>query len=217
MATIDGANVAQLKRFVVIAAAVLAAVAGFVNSVFIILSLDPVSHVTGSLSQSGVDVTTGDLSGLAGLATVLVAFFTGAIAAGAVLRARPQATGRRYGVVLLVEAALLGAAPLVVDVLQLPRHGAAHHAHDGNADRSRRPHRRPRLPQRASVERRAAGHHPGDLRRRWHRRCLRGGHSRLRSLWGPALCCTLLGLWYVTYRHRQHLNTHTQRRELVPA
>ncbi len=98
----------RLKRFVVIAAAVLAAVAGFVNSVFMTSLIFPVSHVTGSLSETSMDVTAGDLGGLADLATILVAFFVGAIASGALLGTRPQATGRRYGVSLLVEAALLG-------------------------------------------------------------------------------------------------------------
>ncbi|WP_110944686.1 YoaK family protein [Streptomyces niger] len=157
----DYAEDARLKRFVVIATAVLAAVAGFVNSVFLTSALLPVSHVTGSMSEVSMDVSGGDLSGLTSLVTVLVAFFGGAIAAGALLGPHTQTIGRRYGVSLLVEAALLGAAPLVATEqqnppyamivaavacglengifsnyrgLQLPWHSAAHQPHDRNAD-----------------------------------------------------------------------------------
>ncbi|WP_199896807.1 hypothetical protein [Streptomyces niger] len=29
--------------------------------------------------------------------------------------------------------------------------------------------------------------------------------AALRALWIPAMCCALLGGWYVLYRHRQHV------------
>lgn len=103
----------RLRRFVVLAAAVLAGVAGFVNSVFLTSLMSPVSHVTGSLSQSSTEIPAGDLSSLGGLAAILCAFFVGAVGAGLMLGAKSWATGRRYGWALLAEAALLAAAPLV--------------------------------------------------------------------------------------------------------
>ncbi len=33
--------------------------------------------------------------------------------------------------------------------------------------------------------------------------------AALHALWLPALCCALLGGWYVRYRHRQHITRHT--------
>lgn len=77
----------RLQRFVVLAAAVLAAVAGFVNSVFLTALISPVSHVTGSLSQSSMEVTDGDFHGVGTLAAILGGFFVGAIGAGLMLAA----------------------------------------------------------------------------------------------------------------------------------
>ena len=71
--------------------------------------LQPVSHITGYLSHISTDTAHAGNTGI--LATILLSFFAGAITAGAVLGPNPQMTGRRYGMALLVKAALLGAAP----------------------------------------------------------------------------------------------------------
>lgn len=218
---------ARLKRFVVIAAAVLAAVAGFVNSVFLTSLTLPVSHVTGSLSEASMDVTDGELSGLTSLATILVAFFGGAIAAGALLGRHTQTIGRRYGVSLLVEAVLLGAAPLVatekehLPVAMVLVAGACG-LQNGMFSNYR-----------GMVLR--TSHMTGtltDLGVLLGSRGYRGGQAwkgvllattlvtftaggvtgafaataaALHALWIPALCCALLGGWYVLYRHRRHV------------
>ncbi|MFI9029994.1 YoaK family protein [Streptomyces sp. NPDC053560] len=218
---------ARLKRFVVIAAAVLAAVAGFVNSVFLTSLLLPVSHVTGSLSQASMDVTGGDLSGLTNLATVLIAFFCGAIAAGALLGPHTQTIGRRYGVALLIEAALLGAAPLVAGEQQSTPYAmilAAGACGLQNGMFSN---------YRGMVLR--TSHMTGtltDLGVLLGCRGYRGGQAwkgvllattvvtfagggvagayaasaaALHALWIPATCCALLGGGYALYRHRRHV------------
>ncbi|GAA0451642.1 YoaK family protein [Streptomyces olivaceiscleroticus] len=218
---------ARLKRFVVIAAAVLAAVAGFVNSVFLTSALLPVSHVTGSMSEASVDVSGGDLSGLTSLVTVLVAFFGGAIAAGALLGPHTQTIGRRYGVSLLVEAALLGAAPLVATEQQDPPYAmivAAVACGLQNGIFSnyrgmvlRTSHMTGTLTD-LGVLLGCRGYRNGQA---WKGVLLAttlvtfaGGGvagaygasaAALRALWIPAMCCALLGGWYVLYRHRQHV------------
>lgn len=220
----------RLRRFVVMAAAMLAAVAGFVNSVFIALLGSPVSHVTGPLSEASLDVTGGDFSGLAHLATVLAAFFAGAIAAGAVLGTHPQATGRRYGTIVLAEAALLGVAPLVATerhnlIYAMIVAAVACGLQNGMFSNYRgmvlrTTHMTGTLTDLGVLLGRRDYRHG----QAWKGVLLAGtvvtfvgggvvgayvaSAAALYALWLPALCCALLGGSYVGYRHRQHRTHH---------
>lgn len=102
----------QVRAFISLYSGALSAVAGFVNSVLLVALLLPVSHVSGSLSHSSMDAADGSADGLFNLVIVLMSFFFGAVAAGAVLSGTESETGRRYGLALIVEAALLGVAAL---------------------------------------------------------------------------------------------------------
>ena len=218
---------ARLKRFVVIAAAVLAAVAGFVNSVFLTSLTLPVSHVTGSLSEASMDVTGGDLSGLTSLATILIAFFVGAIAAGAVLGPRTQTIGRRYGVALLAEAALLGAAPLVATekqnllfamILAAGACGLQNGMFSNYRGMVLRTSHMTGTLTDLGVLLGCRGYRNGQVWKgvllattlvTFAAGGLAGAHganaAALHALWIPALSCALLGGWYVLYRHRQQV------------
>jgi len=102
----------QVRAFISLYSAALSAVAGFVNSVLLVALVHPVSHVSGSLSYSSMNAANGRVDGLFNLVVVLASFFLGAVAAGAVLSGTESETGRRYGLALIVEAALLGVAAL---------------------------------------------------------------------------------------------------------
>lgn len=103
----------HVRAFVSLYAGVLSAVAGFVNSVLLIALVYPVSHVSGSLSHSSMDAAYGRVEGLFSLIVVLASFFFGAVVAGAVLSGTEAETGRRYGLALVAESALLTVAALV--------------------------------------------------------------------------------------------------------
>lgn len=227
---------ARLKRFVVVAAAVLAAVAGFVNSVFLTSLTLPISHVTGSLSEASKDVTGGDLSGLMSLATVLVAFFVGAIAAGALLGRHTQTIGRRYGVALLAEAGLLGFAPLVATeqknlafavVLAAGACGLQNGMFSNYRGMVLRTSHMTGTLTDLGVLLGGRGYRNGQA---WKGVLLAttlvtfvGGGvagayganaAALHALWIPALCCALLGGWYVRYRHRRHVTGQAPQRRV---
>jgi uncharacterized membrane protein YoaK (UPF0700 family) len=102
-----------LRWFVLLYASVLAAVAGFVNSVLLVVLIYPVSHVSGSLSHFSMDVVDGNFGDLRHLVVILLSFFAGAVAAGAILGDTTTETGRRYGAALVIESGLLCAATVL--------------------------------------------------------------------------------------------------------
>ncbi|MGZ8493057.1 MAG: YoaK family protein [Gemmatirosa sp.] len=89
------------------AAAVLAVVAGFVNAAAIALTSHPVSHHTGTIARLSQDAAFGRLLDLELMLALIGAFFVGAMASGAIVGTRRLLPGRRYGVVLVVEGAVL--------------------------------------------------------------------------------------------------------------
>ncbi|NLU69019.1 YoaK family protein [Streptomyces sp. HNM0574] len=222
----EDAEDARRKRFILITAALLAAIAGFVNSVFLTSLIYPVSHVTGSLSQSGMSVVAEGSGELGSLVTILLAFFAGGVAAGVLLGSQPPATGRRFGLALLAEAALLGAASLVVSREHLIWAVAAAAAACGlqngmfsnyrgmvlrtshmtgtltdlgvlvGSGRYRRVQAWRGLLLTASLLTFVAGGIVG---------ACQASTDGLTALRIPALCCAVLGLGYAIYRHHQRL------------
>ncbi|GGX33605.1 YoaK family protein [Streptomyces lomondensis] len=224
---------ASLKWFLVIAAAVLSAVAGFVNSVFLTSLTLPVSHVTGSVSKASMDVTVGNLGELRTLAAILVAFFAGAIGAGALLGSQTRRIGRRYGVALLVESVLLGLSPLVATgqqnllcamILAAGACGLQNGMFSNYRGMVLRTSHMTGTLTDLGVLIGCRGYRNGQA---WRGVLLAstlvafaGGGvvgayganmAALHALWIPALCCALLGGWYVRYRHRQHVAQARQR------
>lgn len=86
----------------------LSALAGFVNLHAFMRFQTPVSHLSGAAMHMGDEVGHGRFGAdLAHMALVLLAFFLGAVVSGAIVGQRVLVPGRRYGVVLMVEGAVL--------------------------------------------------------------------------------------------------------------
>lgn len=222
-----GTDENRLKRLAAVVGALLAANAGFINAAFLVSLVNPVTHVTGSLSNVGASVRAGDAQGIGLLALIVLAFFGGAMTAGALL-GRPLATGRRYGAALLMQAALLAVAPLFV-VADSVGFGAGLGAaatglQNGMSSNYRgvalrTSHMTGTLTDLGVLIGRR-GHRDGE---RWKGRLLAttlatfvtggalGGiwssHVGIYALWAPAMCCAVLGLAYLLYRHRQHVQS----------
>ncbi|WP_296282599.1 YoaK family protein [Pseudoxanthomonas sp.] len=101
----------QLPRWVWIGAVLLACVAGMVNVIgYLGFEHQAVSHLTGTTSLLGAAIAQGDLRAVIHLWGVLIAFCLGAMLSGLIIQDQTLKLGRRYGVVLALEAVLLIAA-----------------------------------------------------------------------------------------------------------
>ena len=86
----------------------LSAVAGMVNVIgYLGFAHQVVSHLTGTTSLLGLSLAQGDWSSAGILWGVLIAFSVGATISGLIVQDSTLQLGRRYGVVLIIEAALL--------------------------------------------------------------------------------------------------------------
>lgn len=98
----------RLPTWVWIGAVALSSVAGMVNVVgFLGFEHQAVSHMTGSTSQLGMAIAQGDWRAVGHLWGLLVAFSLGATLSGLLIQADTLQLGRRYGVALAIESALL--------------------------------------------------------------------------------------------------------------
>lgn len=101
----------RLPRWVWVGAITLAGIAGMVNAVgFLGFEHLAVSHVTGTTTQLGTALADGNWRGVRHLWAVLIAFSLGAMLSGLIIQDSTLRLGRRYGVALALEAALLLAA-----------------------------------------------------------------------------------------------------------
>jgi uncharacterized membrane protein YoaK (UPF0700 family) len=107
--------IARLPQWVWLGAWVMAFNAGIVNVVSLVgYGHQGVSHMTGITSQMGERVAAADLLGLAHLAGVALCFVVGSALSGLLVEDIALQLHKRYGVVLVLEAALLaGALPLM--------------------------------------------------------------------------------------------------------
>ena len=98
----------HLPRWVWIGAVALACVAGMVNVIgYLGFEHQAVSHLTGTTSLLGAALAQGDLRAIVHLWGMLIAFYVGAMLSGLVIQDQTLKLGRRYGVALALEAALL--------------------------------------------------------------------------------------------------------------
>ena len=98
----------HLPRWVWIGAVALACVAGMVNVIgYLGFEHQAVSHLTGTTSLLGAALAQGDLRAIVHLWGMLIAFCVGAMLRGLVIQDQTLKLGRRYGVALALEAALL--------------------------------------------------------------------------------------------------------------
>ena len=101
----------QLPRWVWIGTAALACVAGIVNVVgFLGFQHQAITHLTGNTSLLGAALVAGDDRASLHLLGSIAAFEAGAMQSGLIIQDSTLRLGRRYGVVLTLEAALLFAA-----------------------------------------------------------------------------------------------------------
>ena len=98
----------HLPRWVWIGAVALACVAGMVNVIgYLGFEHQAVSHLTGTTSLLGAALAQGDLRAIVHPGGMLIAFCVGAMLSGLVIQDQTLKLGRRYGVALALEAALL--------------------------------------------------------------------------------------------------------------
>ena len=98
----------RLPTWVWIGAVALSSVAGMVNVVgFLGFEHQAVSHMTGSTSQLGMALAQGDWRAVGHLWGLLIAFSLGAMLSGLLIQDNTLQLGRRYGVALAIESALL--------------------------------------------------------------------------------------------------------------
>lgn len=91
-------------------AAMLAAVAGYVNVVVLGVFAVPVSHMSGAVSRLGIDLATANRADLAVILAIVTGFLAGAVISGAIIGNRKLVPGRRYGFTLLLEGGVLAVA-----------------------------------------------------------------------------------------------------------
>ena len=98
----------RLATWVWIGAAALACVAGMVNVVgYLGFEHQAITHLTGTTSLLGAALAQGNLRAGLQLAGMLLAFVLGAVLSGLLIKDSVLQLGRRYGVALSFEAALL--------------------------------------------------------------------------------------------------------------
>ena len=98
----------RLPTWVWIGAVALSCVGGMVNVVgFLGFEHQAVSHMTGTTSQLGMALAQGDWRSIRHLWALLIAFSLGAMASGLIIQDSTLQLGRRYGVALALESALL--------------------------------------------------------------------------------------------------------------
>lgn len=88
----------------------LSGVAGFVNVVLLTEDRIGVTHVTGTVSRLSADLPRGDAWDALSVLPIIGAFMLGAVVSGAAVGEPGLRLGRTYGVVMLLEAALLAVA-----------------------------------------------------------------------------------------------------------
>ncbi|WP_300618866.1 YoaK family protein [Dokdonella sp.] len=101
----------KLPRWVLAGGALLAFVAGIVNATgFLGVQHQGITHLTGTTTLLGIAMGEGDLAHTLHFAALIGAFVAGCMASGMIVQDATLKLGRRYGVVLTMEAALLAVA-----------------------------------------------------------------------------------------------------------
>ena len=104
----------RLPHWIGFGSAILAFVAGHCNAVGLLgFENQAVSHVTGIVSQLGISLFA-EPERSVNLLCVFGSFFLGAVVSGIIIQDATLRLGRRYGVALLVESALLAVAVVLL-------------------------------------------------------------------------------------------------------
>ena len=95
-------------RWITFGAMTLACCAGCINAVgFLGLHHQALTHLSGTVTNLGMELARGDLQLAAHAALVILFFFLGCVLSGTIIRHSTLKAGRRYGVALACESALL--------------------------------------------------------------------------------------------------------------
>ncbi|MFC4762951.1 YoaK family protein [Dyella koreensis] len=105
----------QLPRWAWVGGGLLAFIAGMINAVgFMGFRHQAITHLTGTTTLLGAAVAEGNRGEMLHWTLAIVAFVFGAVLSGFIVQQHTLKLGRRYGVALMVESALLFAAvPLI--------------------------------------------------------------------------------------------------------
>lgn len=103
--------ISKLPKWVWVGSAVLSCIAGMINTVgFLGFQHQGVTHLTGSTTLLGIATATGNAPDTLHLLAVIGSFLAGCIFGGFLIQDSTLNLGRRYGVALMIESALLFAA-----------------------------------------------------------------------------------------------------------
>jgi uncharacterized membrane protein YoaK (UPF0700 family) len=107
---IDRQTLFRQVRHLLPGALLLTANAGFINAVVLGFFRTPVSHMTGAISHLGLDLANNRERDALASGSIVLGFLGGAVLAGMIVGAVKLVPGRRFGVAMMIEGALLGAA-----------------------------------------------------------------------------------------------------------
>jgi uncharacterized membrane protein YoaK (UPF0700 family) len=99
---------AKLPRWVLAGGAMLAFIAGIINATgFLGVQHQGITHLTGTTTLLGIALGERDVAGVLHFGALIGAFMAGCVASGMIIQDSTLRLGRRYGVVLVLEAVLL--------------------------------------------------------------------------------------------------------------
>jgi uncharacterized membrane protein YoaK (UPF0700 family) len=114
---------AKLPRWVLFGGMLLAFIAGIINATgFLGVQHQGITHLTGTTTLLGTAIGQGDVARMLHFAAMIGAFVAGCVASGVIIQDSTLRLGRRYGVVLTIEAMLL--------IVAVPLLGSGHPAGD---------------------------------------------------------------------------------------
>lgn len=109
----------QLPRWAWVGGGVLALIAGIVNAAgYMGFRHQAITNLTGTASLFGIAIGTGDTAEIWHWGVSILAFVSGAVLSGAIIQQSTLKLGRRYGLALMLESALLFAAVPMLDAGQ---------------------------------------------------------------------------------------------------
>ncbi|WP_199097977.1 YoaK family protein [Dyella sp. ASV21] len=111
----------QLPRWAWFGGGLLALIAGCINAVgYLCFRHQPITHLTGTSTEFGLALARLDGGEIVHWGLAIASFLAGAVLSGYIVQQSTLKLGRRYGVVLMLESALLFAAtPLIRDAHDL--------------------------------------------------------------------------------------------------
>jgi len=96
------------RPWVFLYGSLLAGCAGYINVLMLGIYHVPVSHMTGATSRLAMDLSTDNMQDFQGALGIFAGFLFGAVFGGALIGGTQVLPGRRYGIAMMTEGALLG-------------------------------------------------------------------------------------------------------------